>query len=129
MVDACSDGEDCPEASRCIAGSARDREGEGTTYWVHFVETRNGEQAKLRCEAETRRSCNLVFKSADRDSAVAALEDQAETTKYCMVQMEGLTDTWPPWVATERGRRRAQNCLLEWEEGVFYVFVLEPLDE
>jgi hypothetical protein len=127
IADACSNGEHCPEASRCLGGSARDREGEGRTYRVYYIETRNGEQVKLRCEAETRRTCKLVFKSADQDSARAALKAQAETTKYC--EIGEITDDWPPWVVTERGRRRARNCLMEWEEGVFYVFVLEPLDE
>jgi hypothetical protein len=127
MADACSTGEECEEASRCYLGSVRDREGEGRTYVVRFVETRNGEQVKLRCEAETGRTCNLVFKSTDQDSAFAALDAQAEAIKYC--DFRELTDDWPPWVVEERGRRRAQNCLMEWEEGVFYLFVLEPNDE
>jgi hypothetical protein len=126
MANACDDGEECPEASRCYWGTVRDREGAGRTYGVRFVETRNGEQVKLRCEPETGRTCKLVFKSTDVDSAFAALEAQAETIKYC--DFRELTDDWP-LVLTEHGSRRAQNCHMEREEGAFYLFVLEPKDE
>jgi hypothetical protein len=74
-----------------------------------------------RCEAQTGHSCVLVFTSTDKDSAMAAFEAQREVTEGCVIEM------YPP--SSSRDGFWLHNCRMNWEDGAFYLFVLEEPSE